>query len=202
MRIESAVAAVLSGIATGAHCAAMCGPLACAFRANPLSYHLGRILSYTCVGALCGLLGQAGRTWLESSVARFAPWALLLVLVLMATGVERRFPAPAFTLRFAVRMRLQGSLGLFSPLIPCGPLWLMLGVAAASGAALDGAVLLGCFSAGTVVLYVPLLTGWSLVQQRCSPVWGSRVRRVLLWTAVGLMAWRLSNDPSNGCCRL
>jgi sulfite exporter TauE/SafE len=202
MRVESVVSALFAGVATGAHCAVMCGPLACAFRVRPFSYHSSRLLSYSLAGAFCGLLGQVGRMWFESPFVRGAPWALLLVLVLMATGIERRFPLPAFFQRFVLRARLQGSLGLVSPLIPCGPLWLMLGVAAATGGAIDGAALLFCFSAGTVVLYVPLLLGWARVQENCTPVWRSRLRFLLLWGAVGLMAWRLSNDPSHGCCRL
>ena len=202
MRVESAIAALLAGVGTGVHCAAMCGPLACAFRVNPVSYHSGRMFAYSGIGALCGLIGQAGRMWFETPFARCAPWLLLLVLVFMATGLEQRVPVPLFLQRLALRVRLQGSLGLLSPLIPCGPLWLMLGVAAASGAALDGAFLLFSFSVGTVLLYAPLLAGWSRVQKNCNPLWGSRVRQLLLWTAVVLMAWRLSNDSSHGCCHL
>lgn len=202
MRAESVVASLIAGLATGAHCAAMCGPMACAFRVVPVSYHFGRLLSYTLAGALCGLLGQAGKFWFKTALARIGPWTLLLVLVLMATGIERRLPFPRFLHRFASGVRLQTSLGILSPLIPCGPLWLMLGVATTTGGAADGAVLLLCFAAGTVLLYAPLLSGWVWFQCSCGPMWGNRLRLLLLWAAVGLMAWRLSKEPSHGCCRL
>ena len=202
MRVESAAAALLAGLGTGAHCALMCGPLACAFKVNPVAYHLGRLLSYTCAGALCGLLGQAGRLGFSSPLARLAPWALFVVLVLMALGVDRRLPVPGFVLRLALKVRLMRSLGWLSPLIPCGPLWLMLGAAAASGAASEGAVLLLCFSAGTVLVYAPLLAGWSRVQGRFSSDWIARTRMFLIWSAVALMAWRLWRNSSHGCCGL
>lgn len=66
-------AAVLGGIAGGAHCAGMCGGIAGALcsshvcgAAQPprwrrlLAYNAGRITSYACAGALAGGLGQAG----------------------------------------------------------------------------------------------------------------------------------------------
>lgn len=202
MRVDSAAAALLAGLGTGAHCALMCGPLACAFKVHPVAYHSGRLLSYASAGALCGLLGQAGRTGLHSPFARLAPWSLLVVLVLMALGVDRKLPVPGFVMRLALRVRLKHGLGWLSPLIPCGPLWLMLGVAAASGAAAEGAALLLCFAAGTVLLYAPLLAGWARMQGCFSPGWLARTRLLLIWTAVALMAWRLWNDASHGCCGL
>jgi sulfite exporter TauE/SafE len=139
---------------------------------------------------------------LHSPFARVAPWALLLALVLMALGVDRRVPAPRFLLRLSLKVRLKQSLGWLSPLIPCGPLWLMLGVAAASGTVADGALLLLSFSVGTVLVYAPLVAGWSHLQGLCSPHWMERTRQGLVWTAVALMAWRLGNPSSDGCCGL
>jgi sulfite exporter TauE/SafE len=202
MHVDSAAAALFAGLGTGAHCALMCGPMACAFQVRPFSYHLGRLLSYGFAGALCGLLGNAGRLVFHSPFARIAPWVLLLVLVLMALGVDRRIPAPAFVFRAAQRIRLKRSLGWLSPLIPCGPLWLMLGVAVTTGAAGEGALLLLCFAAGTVFVYAPLLAGWSRVQVSCGAERVGRMRTFLVWAAVALMAWRLSNPTSNGCCGL
>ena len=120
----------------------------------------------------------------------------------MAFGLDRRVPAPRFLLRLSLKVRLKQSLGWLSPLIPCGPLWLMLGVAAASGTIEDGALLLFSFSAGTVLVYAPLLAGWARVQGLCSPLWLERTRKGLVWTAVALMAWRLGNPSSDGCCGL
>jgi sulfite exporter TauE/SafE len=149
MHVESAAAALFAGLGTGAHCALMCGPMACAFQVRPFSYHLGRLLSYGFAGVLCGLLGNAGRLVFHSPFARIAPWVLLLVLVLM-----------------------------------------------------EGALLLLCFAAGTVFVYAPLLAGWFRVQVSCGAERVGRMRTFLVWAAVALMAWRLSNPTSNGCCGL
>ena len=65
-------AAFLAGIAGGAHCAAMCGPLigiACGpcargagreWLSQALAYNAGRIATYVAAGALTGFVGAAG----------------------------------------------------------------------------------------------------------------------------------------------
>ena len=76
------LALFLGGLASGLHCAGMCGPLALALpttgstRANLFAgraaYNLGRILTYGLLGALFGLLGQT------LSIAGLQRWVSLI----------------------------------------------------------------------------------------------------------------------------
>ena len=83
------LAAFVAGLSTSLHCSLMCGPLACAVQARPLTYHASRLVSYTLAGALCGGLGAMVAGFLRGDLARFTPWALALVLVFMALGPPR-----------------------------------------------------------------------------------------------------------------
>lgn len=87
-------AAFLAGLAGGAHCAAMCGPLLGAARAargsatgsaawlrHALAYNAGRVSSYCAAGALTGALGAAGLA------LRGGPAAQQLMLAAMSASL-------------------------------------------------------------------------------------------------------------------
>jgi sulfite exporter TauE/SafE len=197
--VATPVAAAAAGLATSLHCAGMCGPLACAVKADPLRYHASRFVAYSLAGALCGGLGQSVVALFKSAPLRIAPWAMVLVLLGLALGLEKKLPQPRWIARLMLRARLQQNLGFLTPLLPCGPLWLMLGVAAVSASALRGALLLGCFVAGTIPLYALLQSSWLKAQGRLSPLWLIRAQRALAMVAAALLVWRASL-PSHASC--
>jgi sulfite exporter TauE/SafE len=197
--IATPVAAFAAGAVTSVHCAVMCGPLACAVRVSPAQYHLSRLASYTVAGALCGAVGQSAALFLKGSVAHLAPWVLAAVLVFMGLGLERRMPQPRWVSRLMLRVRLQNSLGWLTPLIPCGPLWLMFGVAVVAGSWWRGAGLLAAYGAGTIPLYL-------LVQTQVVRLQGSLSPNALRWTqqslalaSAAILVWR-SSLPLHGSC--
>ena len=202
MPVDSFLAAFLAGLGTGAHCAFMCGPLACALKVKPLEYHLARIVAYTLVGGLCGGFGQLVLKRWSNSPLHLAPWVLVLVFLVMATGLERRIPVPAFVSRWSGRIRLERNLGWLTPLIPCGPLWLMFGAAAATGEVLAGATLLLWFAWGTVALYALAQCGFASLQKNVAQRVAPMMQRGFLWLATLLLAWRLWNGGGHGCCSL
>ncbi|MEY5016087.1 MAG: hypothetical protein RIS92_2445 [Verrucomicrobiota bacterium] len=202
MHVETASAALLAGVGTGVHCALMCGPLACAVHARPVVYHSTRIVSYTLAGVLCGTVGLGFRHVLETGPARLAPWFFLLTLLTMATGLDRRIPLKSRLLSLLGSRHLSGSLGWLSVFLPCGPLWLMLGAAAATGSPLSGGLLLFAFSAGSTLLYVPAQTGFLRLGTFLSPPTLARTQTALLWCASALLAWRIWNGGTHGCCEL
>jgi sulfite exporter TauE/SafE len=201
MDVETAtpLAAFVVGLSTSLHCSLMCGPLACAVRARPLTYHASRLVSYTLAGALCGGLGAMVAGFLRGDLARFTPWALALVLVFMALGWEKRLPAPRWLAVFFYRLRLRHTLGWFTPLIPCGPLWLMLGVAAVAGSAWTGAGVMGSFAAGTIPLYLLLQSQVARLQSRFSPKFLRISQQTLALIAASLLITRTVLAPQ-GCC--
>lgn len=200
MLAEAASAAFLAGVGTGAHCALMCGPLACALRVKPAGYHLSRVIAYTAAGAFCGGVGEGVRLALRSGPWRVAPWLLLLALVGMACNAHRMLPASSGLLRWSARLRLERTLGWFTPLIPCGPLWLMFGGAAATGSTMAGALLLVCYGTGTLVLYGVLQHGIRSLGHYFGPGSLAVFQKVALWSAVAMLAWRLWSPSPHGCC--
>jgi sulfite exporter TauE/SafE len=202
MHAETASAALLAGIGTGVHCALMCGPLACAVQARPATYHASRILSYTLAGTLCGSIGLGFRHLLETGPARIAPWFFLLALLAMATGLDRRIPLKSKLLSFIVTRRLSGALGWLSTFLPCGPLWLMFGAAAAASSPISGGTLLFAFGVGTTLLYVPVQAGVLRLKTFLSPQAIARTQAAVLWCASALLAWRIWNGGTHGCCEL
>lgn len=197
--LATPLAAAAAGLATSLHCAGMCGPLACAVKAEPVRYHASRFIAYSLAGALCGSLGQSVVALLKSQPMRIAPWAMALVLLALAFGLEKKIPQPRWVARLMLRARLRENLGFLTPLLPCGPLWLMLGVAAVSASALRGALMLAAFVAGTIPLYALLQSSLLRAQGRLSPLWLARAQRALAFTAAALLVWRASL-PTDGCC--
>lgn len=197
--VATPLAAMVAGLVTSVHCVAMCGPLACAVRARPLEYHASRFLSYTLAGALCGALGQSAATLLKGSIAHFAPWTLAVVLLVIGLGLEKRLPQPRWLAPILLRARLHRSLGWLTPLLPCGPLWLMFGVAVVAGSWWRGAVLMAAFSAGTIPLYLLAQMQAVRLQGALSPNALRWTQQSLALTSAALLVWR-ATIPIHGSC--
>ncbi len=193
------LAAFGAGLAVSLHCSAMCGPLACAVRVKPAGYHTGRFVSYTLVGALCGAVGESASAVFGSAPLKLAPWLLAAILFMLAFGLEKRVPVPRALSGWLLRARLNRTLGWLTPLIPCGPLWLIFGVAVASGSWLGGAAIAGSFALGTVPLYWLLQAQFFKAQQRLSPRTLLGLQRGLALISAILLAWRAS-IPGHACC--
>lgn len=193
------LAAFGAGLAASIHCTAMCGPLACAVRAKPRIYHASRICSYTLGGALCGGAGETAARILRCPPLKIAPWLLAALLVMLAFGLERKAPSVPFLSKALLRARLRNSLGLLTPLIPCGPLWLIFGIAVATSSWRQGAAIAGSFAAGTVPLYWLAQHSFFALQQRLTPSAIHRLQAGLALLSAVLLAWRASL-PGHACC--
>lgn len=133
------------------------------------SYHGARLFSYGLIGALCGSLGQQPLKWFFDSPAALLPWVLVLVFLIFGFGLEKKLPRPPVLLKWTAKLRFRLgklspvrsglALGLLTPLLPCGPLYLLFGAALLSGSAIRGAEFSLAFGLGTV----PLL--WIAQQQ-------------------------------------
>lgn len=174
--VLSAFGAALLG---SAHCAAMCGAMACAsadvsaepgerFRASA-TYHAARMVAYVLLGALAGAAG-AGVDATVSMRGVIRPAALVGGVLLVVWGVMRaltsvgvRVPrvGAAQYARSLVSPLLRGVanrrpvaraalLGIVAPLLPCGWLYAFVASAASTGSAVDGALVMAAFWAGTV----------------------------------------------------
>ncbi|MGE9267866.1 MAG: sulfite exporter TauE/SafE family protein [Verrucomicrobiales bacterium] len=212
----TSLAALAAGLATSPHCLAMCGPLACAVTSRSktnehaqleaLGYHLGRLLSYTTIGALAGLIGKQPLAYFFDSPAVILPW--LMIPFLLISAFPRllklpRLPLPTKTL-FRLRLKAQksppgisgGLLGLLSPALPCAPLYLIFGICLLSGSAPTGARLALCFTLGTIpLLWLAQSTGRLLIRH-IPPRWRHGLRIAFLLTLTLLLTFRLQDTLS------
>jgi sulfite exporter TauE/SafE len=162
------------------HCAGMCGGFVAFYSAGPatpgrrrwpahLAYNGGRLATYAALGALAGALGAAiDRAGALAGVQRVAAvaagvlmvgwgaWALLQALdvALPRLPFPRSISRRTATLFGALRGRPPVVrallLGLLSTLLPCGWLWYWVVPAAGTADAVQGALVLAAFWAGTL----------------------------------------------------
>ena len=209
--VNSPTTAFVAGLITSLHCAGMCGPLACALmpargdRSDPHTvstvYHVTRLTGYMLLGAVAGGLGRMPLTWFTGSALRWLPWILVLYFVAMALRWDRFLPKPALLGKFSLRLtawirgrsRVQAAaaLGFATPLLPCGPLYFLLGLALLSGSALQGVEFMLAFGLGTVPLLWLAQSQAHWIRARLSPVWLARSRLVLALAVALVISWRL-----------
>ena len=209
--VYNAYTALIAGLITSVHCVAMCGPLSCAFAptkakdASPqlvlTCYHLAKLVSYAIVGTLAGALGSGVIRSVSSSWLNLLPWILVVFFLVVAFRLDRFLPKPIcfwglytkVTVRFS---RLQKPvaatvIGLASPLLPCGPLYMIFGLALFSGSALKGAEFAIGFGLGTLPLLWLAQSQFMRVQLKATPMTLLRIQRSLALIAALVVAWRL-----------
>lgn len=203
--------AFVAGLAASAHCVGMCSPLcfsvACGqsgsrggFGAALTSYHAGRLVAYSLCGMLAGGIGSGLVKGLGGYAAAIAPWILAFLFVLIGIGsvgrssVAGRFGAPGRALlRRAYRLRgwQRGlGIGLATPLLPCGLLYLMIWIAAFAGSAALGALSLFAFGLGTLPAMLLAHAGWGRIAGLLQPARLAGFRRGLAFTAAAVILLR------------
>lgn len=211
------LAALLIGLLGGTHCVGMCGGFVAALSANlpgsarrqwvmHMAYNLGRITTYTAVGALLGGLGAMGfvlNRVLPVQMGFYVAANLMLVLLgLYLAGYttplmplerlggrlwQRLRPLSARFL--AARDPLRGyPLGLIWGFLPCGLVYSVLSTALVSGSASRGAGIMLAFGLGTLPNL--LLAGFFAARIRCwlqrRPVRVAAGLLVMVFGVVGL----------------
>ena len=170
-----------TGMITSVHCIAMCGGINLSqtltkeengrisrtmFR-NTLAYNLGRVMSYTIIGAVLGFIGGLAGIGTDMQTSSLVQGMIKLIagifMVVMGINMLEIFPRlRKFRIQIPVFRGIPGKsrtpfiIGLCNGLMPCGPLQAMQIVALASGSAVSGAFSMFCFSLGTV----PLMLGF------------------------------------------
>lgn len=200
------VIGALAGLASSAHCAAMCGPLASAAcssgdrRSALARYQIGRSAGYVAAGALAGGLGHV------VALSTLAPWSQLLVPLLTSAtllwlaarfwrarqtglvplrvrGTARTPKRSAFAWLSRLAPRDAISLGVLSALLPCGALGAALLLAATSGDRLTGASTMLGFVTATAL---PVLGG-GFAFVRLARVASTRASRAIALACAALL---------------
>lgn len=186
----------VAGLLTSVHCVAMCGGIhlsQCLPRQEgdgasvpaflpSLLYNAGRVVSYTAVGFVLGLVGMllgggsgTGVPVLLQGILKLIAGAIMVVMGLNLLGVFpwlRRLPLHlpnALTKKLGqgkAAVRQPFLVGLLNGLMPCGPLQSMQILALGSGSPLVGALSMLLFSLGTVPLMLGLGTAVSALGKK------------------------------------
>lgn len=161
------------GLFGSLHCIGMCGPIAIAlpvpnsnnisFVSGRLLYNLGRIATYSFLGAVFGLLGsRLVISGFQQSVSIFLGIAILIAVLIpprykakisqhkivqkitlpLKSGISDLFKQGTFSSMFLI--------GLLNGFLPCGLVYVALAGAIASGDAISGTAVMILFGLGTV----------------------------------------------------
>jgi sulfite exporter TauE/SafE len=214
--INTPALAFVAGAITSVHCAGMCGPIACSLTSlkndetsrygAAVFYHGGRLVSYSAIGAMLGLIGAKPLEFFHHSSMSFLPWVLVGVFIAIALGLEKKIPRPAFLDRWTARLRFKAmkisaskgalAMGLATPLLPCAPLYIFFAVCLATGSALKGAEFALAFGLGTVPLLWGTQLGMQKLQLKLGPKYVTLIQRSLAVIAALFIAKRLLFDPT------
>ena len=201
----------LLGLASSLHCLQMCGPIVLAFsiplpknailRAQ-LGYNAGRLLTYSLLGAVAGAVGGGigllGKLAGIASGARiFAGGAMIIagiltiglfptngLIAIQGTGAKSRFS------RFVGRRLLapnKFTLGLTLGFLPCGLIYAALLKAVDTASAINGALTMLAFGAGTAIALSTLGVASSFFR---IPRWSHRVAACCMMIAGAILIWR------------
>jgi uncharacterized protein len=161
------IPALVMGVLGSTHCALMCGPVAGAVCTRPkatLAFNAGRLVTYAALGAVAGAFGAM--TPIFAVALRPIAAIALVLLGLHLAGVSNLFtkiekvglPVWRRVAPLTKRPLHTVVLGALWGFVPCGLVYAALAVAATSGSALSGALVLSAFGVGTLPVMAAVAT--------------------------------------------
>jgi len=200
------IAAISLGFLGSFHCIGMCGPIALTLPVNQYGnfkkytglflYNAGRIITYTFLGLIFGLLGQSFFIGELQQGVSIGIGILLLASVVLPNISTINTPRLSFAFRWINILKNQlGNLfnkkglhflffiGLLNGLLPCGLVYLGIAGAIATGHYLTGAEFMFYFGIGTA----PIMFAVSMLGQFISIRFRNSIRKTIP-VMVSLMA--------------
>ena len=198
----------VSGLLGSSHCIGMCGPFAAVLGTNAngwrqniswqLLYSVGRIFTYTMLGAMAGYGGQrlVGLRILgvnATALLAIAAGCLLVREGLITVGWwKRRFgffgsqicPSAGLLRTFISEKNLTGVFlaGIATGFLPCGLVYAFLLTAARSSSLVLGALIMTCFGFGTV----PMMVAAGVSASAVPIAWRTRLFAIAGWCVIGM----------------
>ena len=233
----------LSGLALGflgsLHCIGMCGPIALAlpsqsksklsFYSGRILYNLGRVVTYSIMGLVIGLIGQKINLAGYQQIVSIVLGVVILVIVLLPSRIKNYFiqlkPIQIITKKLQstigvlFRKGSQSSLfsiGVLNGFLPCGFVYVALAGAVAMGNVEKSILFMVLFGIGTI----PAMFSASIVTNlfgqnfrkkihRAIPVFASVLAVIFILRGLNLGIPYLSPkmktvtqvNPSHDCCK-
>jgi len=167
------LAAFFIGLVGSLHCIGMCGPIAIAlpvpdsnnlsFFTGRILYNLGRVVTYSFLGAVLGLVGSKIALAGAQQIVSIVLGAIIIIAVILPQKYKNYFAQHPVVQKLAHPLKsnigLLFSKGTFSAMfligilngfLPCGLVYVALAGAIASGDAISGAAVMILFGLGTV----------------------------------------------------
>ncbi|WP_282124350.1 sulfite exporter TauE/SafE family protein [Algibacter mikhailovii] len=171
------ISAFLLGLLGSFHCVGMCGPIAFMLpvdrssQINKVSqiaiYHIGRLLTYSVLGLVFGLIGKGLYLFGFQQQLSIAIGIIMILIVIIPqkTLSKYNFSKPIYGLISNVKSWLGKAMkrksldtfltiGFLNGFLPCGLVYMAVFAAIGSGSALNGSLYMAVFGLGTI----PLMT--------------------------------------------
>ncbi len=172
------IAAFLAGLAGSVHCVGMCGPLALSLPFNRFNasskwaaivlYNLGRVVAYSLIGLIVGLLGR-GINWfgLTQIISILLGSIILVSLVLPRLLKNKNIHMPAWFNRYQTNslqylMKKQTVswmflVGIMNGFLPCGLVYMAVAAALVASSVATSVLFMVFFGLGTIPAMVALV---------------------------------------------
>jgi sulfite exporter TauE/SafE len=196
--MEFLLAALSLGFLGSFHCVGMCGPIALALPLSKTSklarlfggliYNFGRILTYSLLGGLFGLLGKTFVIAGYQQSLSITLGLLILIMVFLPESKLSRLRLTGEILSVIGRIKNQFSalflkknysslffIGLLNGLLPCGLVYLGIVGAIATGDSARGALFMAVFGLGTI----PTMLSISLISNSISVGVRNKIRKAV-----------------------
>lgn len=173
------LSAFIVGFLGSFHCAGMCGPIALALPighntgrevfGGRLLYNIGRVLTYSFLGLIVGLLGHTISLVGYQGPLSVASGVLILLAVFIPMVFKRIDILTKISFLYSAKLKMlfrslfgQKSLitllaiGLVNGFLPCGFVYLALAAAIANGSTSDSVLYMAFFGIGTIPMMLAL----------------------------------------------
>lgn len=191
------------GLLGSLHCIGMCGPIALALPVNRDSlstqiigviiYNSGRILTYSILGLLFGLIGRNISLFGAQQYFSIGLGVLIIVIALLPISLERAFDVTPVLTSFLGQVKQKMGLylqkgsakslfliGFFNGLLPCGLVYFAVVGAIASYDIVEGSLFMAVFGLGTL----PMMFAAAISPGFIGVKWRNRVRKALPYFAI------------------
>lgn len=167
------ISAIGLGFASGFHCVGMCGPIALSmgltkqqslnFHLQNLTYNLGRVFTYSFLGALLGIVGSGFQIAGIQQYLTILVGITLIIMALFSFGNNDFASKIPFLSKFLISIKINlGKFlqrpeyssrfitGILNGFLPCGMVYMALTASLAAGGIWQGALYMALFGMGTL----------------------------------------------------
>ena len=173
MEIALIISALGLGFASGFHCIGMCGPIALSlgltkkqatnYYLQNLTYQFGRIVTYSFLGAVLGIVGKGFQMAGFQQYLTIGVGILLILMAVFSFGGKDFASKIPFLSKFLLKVKMnlgkllqkadyrsRFSTGILNGFLPCGMVYMALTASLASGGIWQSATFMALFGLGTL----------------------------------------------------